>query len=185
MPSSPGTDGPLAVAELEPLIRAIPDFPRPGIRFRDATPLLADPAALRNAADLLAAAVERRGPIDLVVGAEARGFILGPALAMRLGAGFVPARRAGKLPAATEGVAYELEYGEAELPVHADAIEPGARVLVHDDLIATGGTAAAVAELVERRGGEIVSFAFLIELTGLGGRERLAAPTHSLLRFDE
>jgi adenine phosphoribosyltransferase len=183
MPSSPGIDEPLALAELERLVREIPDFPRPGIRFRDMTPLLADPAALRSAVDLLAAAVERAGPVDLVVGAEARGFILGPALAMRLGAGFVPARRAGKLPAATERVAYELEYGEAELHVHADAIRPGARVVIHDDLIATGGTASAVAELVTRRGGEIVAFAFLVELADLGGRAGLPAPTHSLLRL--
>jgi adenine phosphoribosyltransferase len=173
------------VGELAALIREIPDFPRPGIRFRDVTPLLADPAALRGAVELLGAEVEREGPVDLVVGAEARGFILGPALALRLGAGFVPARRAGKLPAATEGVAYELEYGEAELHVHADAIGPGARVVVHDDLIATGGTAAAVAELVERRGGQVVTFAFLVELTALGGRDELAAPTHSLLRFPD
>jgi len=183
MSSSPGTDGPLAVAELERLVREIPDFPRPGIRFRDVTPLLADPAALRSAVDLLAAEVEGAGPVDFVVGAEARGFILGPALAMRLGAGFVPARRAGKLPASTEGVAYELEYGAAELHVHADAIPAGARVIVHDDLIATGGTASAVAELVARRGGEIAAFAFLVELPDLGGRAALAAPTHSLLRF--
>lgn len=177
MPSGP--------EDLAALIREILDFPRPGILFRDATPLLADPAALRSAVEQLAAGVEAEGPIDLVVGAEARGFILGPALAMRLGAGFVPARRAGKLPAATEGVAYELEYGEAELHVHSDAIPSGARVLVHDDLIATGGTAAAVAELVERRGGEVVAFAFLIELTALGGRAELEAPVHALLRFGD
>jgi adenine phosphoribosyltransferase len=174
-----------AIDDLAALIREIPDFPRPGILFRDVTPLLADPAALRSAVDLLAAAVEPEGPIDLVVGAEARGFLLGPALAMRLGAGFVPARRAGKLPAATERVTYELEYGEAELHVHADAIPPGARVLVHDDLIATGGTAAAVAELVERRGGQVVAFAFLVELTALAGRDELSAPTYSLLRFPD
>lgn len=170
--------------DLAALIREIPGFPSPGILFRDMTPLLADPAALRSAVDLLAADLEGGGPVDFVVGAEARGFILGPALAMRLGAGFVPARRAGKLPAATDAVAYELEYGEAELHVHADAIPTGSRVLVHDDLIATGGTAAALADLVERRGGEVVAFAFLIELTDLGGRGELAAPVHALLRFD-
>jgi adenine phosphoribosyltransferase len=172
-----------AIDDLAALIREIPDFPRPGILFRDVTPLLADPAALPSAVDLLASEVEREGPVDLVVGAEARGFLLGPALAIRLGAGFVPARRAGKLPAATESVTYELEYGEAELHVHTEAIPPGARVLVHDDLIATGGTAAAVAELVERRGGKVVAFAFLVELTDLSGRDGLTAPTHSLLRF--
>jgi adenine phosphoribosyltransferase len=176
------TERSLDVGELSGLIREIHDFPRLGVIFRDATPLLADPAALRSAVDLLTAEVDAEGPIDLVAGAEARGFILGPALAMRLGAGFVPVRRAGKLPAATERVAYELEYGEAELHVHTDAIEPGARVLVHDDLIATGGTASAVAELVERRGGEVVAFAFLIELTALRGREALRAPCHSLLQ---
>ncbi len=172
-----------SIAELSGLIREIPDFPRPGIIFRDATPLFADREALRSAVELLAAKVEPQGPVDLVVGAEARGFILGPALAIRLGAGFVPARRPGKLPAATERVTYGLEYGEAELHVHADAISPGDRVLVHDDLIATGGTAAAVAELVERRGGRVVAFAFLIELTALHGRDRLRAPTHALLEF--
>jgi adenine phosphoribosyltransferase len=175
---------PRTIDDLKALIRGIPDFPRPGVLFYDATPLLADPAALRSAVDHLAAEVEPDGPIDFVVGAEARGFILGPALALRLGAGFVPARRAGKLPAATDRVAYELEYGEAELHLHADAIPAGARIVVHDDLIATGGTAAAVTELVERRGGNVVSFAFLIELTALGGRGALLAPTHSLLCFD-
>lgn len=176
---------PTGADDLAALIREIPDFPRPGVLFRDATPLLADPAALRSVVELLADGVAAEGPIDLVVGAEARGFILGPALAMRLGAGFVPARRAGKLPAETEGVAYELEYGEAELHVHSDAIPTGARVLVHDDLVATGGTAAAVAELVRRRGGEVVAFAFLIELTSLGGRAELTAPVHALLGFDD
>jgi adenine phosphoribosyltransferase len=175
----------LGIEQLRGLIRSIPDFPRPGIVFRDATPLFADPAALAGAVELLAAEVESAGPIDLVIGAEARGFILGPALAVRLGAGFVPARREGKLPAATERAAYELEYGSAELHVHIDAIGPGARVLVHDDLIATGGTAAAVGEIVERLGGEVVAFAFLIELTALRGRDRLAAPTHSLITFDD
>jgi adenine phosphoribosyltransferase len=174
---------PVSIDELAALIREIPDFPRPGVVFRDATPLLADPAALRSAVDLLAAEVEHEGPIDLVVGAEARGFILAPALALRLDAGFIPARRAGKLPAETEGATYELEYGEAELHVHADAIPPGARVLVHDDLIATGGTAYAVAELVTRRGGTVAAFAFLMELSALRGRGGLSAPVYSLLRF--
>jgi adenine phosphoribosyltransferase len=173
------------VGDLRSLIRSIPDFPRPGICFRDATPLFAEPAALAGAVELLAAEVEAGGPVDLVVGAEARGFILGPALAVRLGAGFVPARREGKLPAATAGAAYELEYGTAELHVHIDAIGPGARVLVHDDLIATGGTAGALGEIVERLGGEVVANAFLVELTALRGRDRLAAPTHSLVTFDD
>jgi adenine phosphoribosyltransferase len=171
------------IAALRGLIRSVPDFPRPGIVFRDATPLFADPAALRSAVELLAERLEAAGPVDVVFGAEARGFILGPALAMWLGAGFVPARRAGKLPAATERASYELEYGAAELHVHADAIAPGARVLVHDDLIATGGTAAALGEIVGKLGGEVVAYGFLIELTDLAGRERLGAPTHSLIDF--
>jgi adenine phosphoribosyltransferase len=173
------------VEELRGLIRSIPGFPREGIVFRDLTPLLAESAALAGVVDMLAAAVEAAGPVDLVVGAEARGFILGPALALRLGAGFVPARREGKLPASTERAAYELEYGTAEMHVHIDAIPPGARVLVHDDLIATGGTAAALGEIVQRLGGEVVAYAFVIELTALGGRDRLSATTHSLITFDD
>jgi adenine phosphoribosyltransferase len=171
------------IARLRERIRSVPDFPRPGIVFRDATPLFADPGALREAVELLAARLTGEGPVDFVFGAEARGFILGPALAMHLGAGFVPARRPGKLPAATERAAYELEYGAAELHVHTDAIVPGARVVVHDDLIATGGTAAALGEIVERLGGEVVAYGFLIELAGLAGRDRLGAPTHSLIDF--
>jgi adenine phosphoribosyltransferase len=173
------------IADLRALIRSIPDFPRPGICFRDATPLFADPAALRSAVDLLVERVEGEGPVDVVLGAEARGFILGPALAVRLGAGFVPARREGRLPAATEREAYVLEYGEAEMHVHVDAIAPGARVLVHDDLIATGGTAAALGAIVRRLGGEVVAHAFLIELLALRGRDRLTAPTHALIGFDD
>jgi adenine phosphoribosyltransferase len=169
--------------DLRSLIRSIPDFPQPGVVFRDATPLFADAQALRGAVDLLAERLAGEGPVDVVFGAEARGFILGPALAMRLGAGFVPARREGKLPAATERAEYELEYGAAELHVHSDAIAPGARVVVHDDLIATGGTAAALGEIVDRLGGEVVAYGFLIELTDLAGRERLSAPTHALIDF--
>jgi len=171
------------IATLRELIRSVPDFPRPGIVFRDATPLFADPAALRCAVDLLVERLAEEGPVDIVFGAEARGFILGPALAMRLGAGFVPARRQGKLPAATERATDPLEYGAAELHVHADAIAPGARVVVHDDLIATGGTAAALGEIVERLGGEVVAYGFLIELTALAGRTRLTAPIHALIDF--
>jgi adenine phosphoribosyltransferase len=173
------------VEQLRGLIRSIPDFPRPGIVFRDVTPLFADPAALAGAVELLAAEVESAGPVDLVVGAEARGFILGPALAVRLGAGFVPARREGKLPASTERATYKLEYGTAELHVHSDAIPPGARVLVHDDLIATGGTAGALGEIIGSLGGEVVANAFLVELTALAGRDRLGAPTYSLITFDD
>ena len=169
--------------ELRGLIRSFPDFPRPGIVFRDLTPLFADPVGLRSAIELLAERLAEEGPVDFVFGAEARGFILGPALAMALGAGFVPARRQGKLPAATERAAYELEYGPAELHVHTDAITPGARVVVHDDLIATGGTAAALGEVVGRLGGEVVAYSFLVELTDLAGRSRLDAPTHTLIDF--
>jgi adenine phosphoribosyltransferase len=170
-------------AELRALIRSVPDFPRAGVVFRDATPLFADPAALRASVEMLAERLAGEGPVDVVFGAEARGFILGPALAMALGAGFVPARRQGKLPAATERAAYELEYGAAELHVHTDAIAPGARVVVHDDLIATGGTAAALGEIVARLRGEVVAYAFLIELSELAGRARLGAPTHALIDF--
>jgi adenine phosphoribosyltransferase len=179
-----GGDAPTA-GELKAMIREIPDFPRPGIVFRDATPLLADAGALAAAVELLTTQLEDCGPVDLVVGAEARGFILGPALARRLGAGFAPARRPGKLPSGTESVDYQLEYGVDALQMHSDAIEAGARVVVHDDLIATGGTAAAIAGLVEKLGGEVVAFSFLIELGSLGGRERLGAPVHSVIVFED
>lgn len=170
--------------DLRGWIRDIPDFPRPGIVFRDITPLLVDPEALRFAVDELTSRV-RDWDIDLVVAAEARGFILGGALAMKLGAGFVPARRPGKLPYDSIQVAYELEYGVDELEVHRDALAAGARVLVHDDLVATGGTASAVAEAITKLGGEVVGFAFLVELTFLGGREALAPlEVESLVRYD-
>lgn len=172
-------------AQLERLVRAVPGFPREGICFRDVTPLFADPAALRRAVELLAEPLRDDLPIDVVVGAEARGFVLGSALALALGAGFVPARRPGKLPRETESVSYQLEYGLDALDVHADAIAPGARVVVHDDLIATGGTAAAIGELVAKLGGEVVAYSFLVELTALNGRRRLTAPVHSLIRFED
>lgn len=170
--------------DLRSWIRDIPNFPRPGIVFRDITPLLVDPNALGFAVDELAERV-RALDVDLVVAAEARGFILGGALAMRLGAGFVPARRPGKLPYDSIQVAYELEYGVDELEVHSDALAEGARVLVHDDLVATGGTASAVSEAVSRLGGEVVGFAFLVELSFLGGRDALApAPVEALVHYD-
>lgn len=172
-------------ADLQRLVRPVPDFPREGICFRDVTPLFADPAALRRAVELLAGQLEEAGSVAMVVGAEARGFVLGSALAVALGAGFVPARRPGKLPRETESVAYQLEYGLDALDVHADAIAPGARVVVHDDLIATGGTAAAIGELVAKLGGEVVAYSFLVELTALNGRRRLTAPVHSLIHFDD
>ena len=159
--------------DLRALVREIPDFPRPGILFRDITPLLLDPAGLSAAIAGLAASVGD-GPIDYVVAAEARGFILGAALAHELGAGFVPARKPGKLPADTVSAEYALEYGLDALEVHADALADGARVLVHDDLLATGGTARALCELVSELGGDVVGCSFLIELAALGGRAKLA-----------
>ena len=165
-------------------MRDIPDFPRPGIVFRDITPLLLDPRALDGAVARLVRFAEPL-EIDLVVAAEARGFILGGALARALGAGFVPARKPGKLPHDTVSAEYALEYGEAALEMHSDPTQHGRRVLVHDDLLATGGTARALCELVERLGGEVVGCGFLIELSFLAGRERLAPyPAHALLSYE-
>jgi adenine phosphoribosyltransferase len=170
---------------LRAFIRDIPDFPEPGIEFKDITPLLLDPRALDDAVDGLSRLAEPLG-VDFVVAPEARGFILGGALARQIGAGFVPARRPGKLPHETVSTEYKLEYGINALEVHADAIAGGARVLVHDDLLATGGTAAALCELVEGFGAEVVACSFLIELRFLGGRERLAPrPVTSLIGFDD
>ncbi|MBV9003462.1 MAG: adenine phosphoribosyltransferase [Solirubrobacterales bacterium] len=167
------------------LVRDVPDFPRPGIIFKDITPLLLDPAGLEEAVSGLAAFANPLG-VDLVVAAEARGFILGGALARQLGAGFVPARKPGKLPSRTAEVAYELEYGIDALQIDADAVAGGARVLLHDDLLATGGTARAVCDLVAGLGGEIVACSFLIELSFLGGRARLAPHTvHALIDYTE
>jgi adenine phosphoribosyltransferase len=162
-----------AVVDLKDHVVDIPDHPQPGVTFRDITPVLADPDALGAAVDRLAAAA-RELRVDRVIGAEARGFLLGPALARELGAGFVLARKPGKLPRETVAVSYELEYGTDELHVHADAFPPGTRVLVHDDLLATGGTARALCELVGRLGGEVVGCSFLAELAFLGGRDALA-----------
>jgi len=171
-------------AALRALIRDIPDFPSPGIVFKDLTPLLADAAALREAVGALAE-LARPLEVDCVVAAEARGFLLGPALALELGAGFVLARKPGKLPHETVAVEYELEYGASRLEVHSDAIAADARVLVHDDLLATGGTAGALCELVETLGGTVAGCSFLIELSFLGGRERLAGrDVHALLAYD-
>ena len=170
--------------QLRQLIRDIPDFPQPGIVFKDITPLLADPAALAFAVQELAV-YARPLEVDCVIAAEARGFLLGPAIALALGAGFVLARKPGKLPHETVSAEYVLEYGLGELELHTDAIGPGARVLVHDDLLATGGTARALCDLVERLGGEVVGCGFLVELTFLNGRERLAPHhAHALLAYD-
>ena len=169
---------------LRRLIREIPDFPKAGIGFKDVTPLMADAGALRESVRLLAD-YARPLQVDCVVAAEARGFLLGPALALELGAGFVLARRPGKLPHETVSAAYALEYGEGTLEMHTDAARHGSRVLVHDDLLATGGTARALCDLVERVGGEVVGCSFLIELAFLGGRERLAPhPAHALLTYE-
>jgi adenine phosphoribosyltransferase len=159
--------------DLAARIRAIPDFPKPGILFRDIMPLLQDPQTLRAAVDRMAEwSVGRH--VDVVLGAESRGFILGSALAYALNAGFVCARKPGKLPYTTVSESYELEYGSDALEVHADAITPGMNVLVHDDLLATGGTAAAKLRLVQKMGGNVVGAAFLIELADLHGRDKLA-----------
>lgn len=171
--------------DLRAFVRDIPDFPSPGIIFRDITPLLLDPGALDAAVAGLADRVTP-GDVDLIVAAEARGFILGAALARELGAGFVPARKPGKLPGQTVSAEYTLEYGIDALEVHADALAHGARVLIHDDLLATGGTAGALCEIIADLGAQIVGCAFLVELTFLGGRDRLAPnEVYSLIQYDE
>ena len=173
-----------AAATLRLLVRDIPDFPRPGIVFKDITPVLASPEGLDAAVGSLAD-YARDLDVDVVIGAEARGFLLGPALARELGAGFVLARKPGKLPHETVRAEYLLEYGSDALEVHSDAVAEGSRVLVHDDLLATGGTAKALCELVELLDGRVVGCAFLIELGFLPGRERLAGyDVHALLRYD-
>ena len=164
-------------------VRDIPDFPTPGILFRDITPLLLDAEAL-DAAVARLARYGRPLDVDLVVAAEARGFMLGGALARALGAGFVPARKRGKLPSETVRAEYALEYGVDALEMHSDALAGGARVLIHDDLLATGGTAAALADLVQQLGAEVVGCAFLVELVELGGRARLAPhDVHALITY--
>jgi adenine phosphoribosyltransferase len=174
----------VSAVDLRALIREIPDFPKAGILFKDITPLLLEPAALDLAVGELAAFAQPL-EVDLVIAAEARGFILGAALARELGAGFVPARKPGRLPSETVSVEYILEYGVDALEVHADALSHGARVLVHDDLLATGGTARGVCDLAAGLGAEIVGCAFLIELGFLHGRARLDPyPVHAVLEYD-
>jgi len=168
---------------LSEYIRDVPDFPLAGILFRDITPLLRDPAALKAAIEGM---VEpwRGVKVDLVAAMEARGFMFGGAMAMLLGAGFVPVRKEGKLPRKTVSVGYVLEYRDDVLHVHADAVEPGQRVLVVDDVIATGGTAGAVVKLIEQLGGEVVGAQFLVELSELAGRDLLKDyPVHSLITY--
>jgi adenine phosphoribosyltransferase len=172
------------MGDLSELIRDIPDFPQPGIVFKDATPLFANGTALERAIGALSEHAEGCRP-DFVVAPEARGFILGAAVAARCGAGFIPVRKPGKLPYDTASVSYELEYGIDELHMHVDALTPGARVLLHDDLIATGGTMAAIEDLVEEAGAEVVGISFLMELAFLDGRARLRSPEiFSLIRFE-
>lgn len=161
-------------------IRSVPDFPVPGILFRDITPLLADPAALAEAVRQMTEPWRGAG-IDLVAAMEARGFMFGAAMAIELGAGFVPVRKAGKLPRERIAADYVLEYGTATLELHADSVLPGQRVLVVDDVLATGGTLGAAISLVERLGGVVVAVSVVVELAGLGGRERIAPHTvHAL-----
>ena len=160
------------MTDLRALVREVQDFPTPGVSFKDVTPILADPAALKQAVGELAAWVAERDA-DLVLGAEARGFWIGSAIALAAGIGFVPARRPGKLPPETVSASYVLEYGENALELHPELIRPGARVVIHDDVLATGGTVEAIRGLVEQLGGVVVGACFLIELTFLGGRERL------------
>jgi adenine phosphoribosyltransferase len=168
--------------QLESLIRAIPDFPIPGIMFRDITPLLGDPAGFKAAIDLFVDRFAGQG-VEHVVAIEARGYMLGAPLAYRLGAGFVPVRKPGKLPAATYREEYELEYGTNSLEIHADAVGKGAKTLIVDDLLATGGTAGATARLLERLGADILGFAFLVELSFLSGRTSLEAMGHEVTAF--
>ena len=167
---------------LKAAIRDVPDFPKKGIVFKDITTLLRDPVAFRKAMDLFALLCSETGA-NKVVAVESRGFILGGVLAERLGAGFVPVRKLGKLPAATLKVTYDLEYGSDSLEIHADALAKGDRALLVDDVIATGGTARAAGELVERLGASVAAHAFLVELTFLKGRSALEGPIYSLIRY--
>jgi adenine phosphoribosyltransferase len=173
----------MAVDTLKAQIRDVPDFPEPGIVFKDIMPLLGDPGCLHEVTDLIAEWTEPRKP-DVILGAEARGFILGATVAYKLGCGFVAARRPGKLPWKTVSATYALEYGENSLELHADAITSGQRVLVHDDVLATGGTARAICDLAEQLGGQIVGVAFVIELDFLEGRKQLEGrDVHSLIHY--
>src|SRR5438132_6568717 len=166
------SDLPVTPAVLQRAIRNVPDFPQPGIQFKDITPVLADARLFRGCIDLLTANY-KPGSVDAVVGIDARGFIFAAAAAVKLQAGFVPVRKKGKLPFQTHEQQYDLEYGTATVAVHVDALKPGSRVLLIDDLLATGGTAAAAAALVQKLGARILEISFLIELKFLNGREKL------------
>lgn len=171
------------VAEITRAIRNVPDFPTPGIQFKDITPVLADARLFSGAVDLMTEGFAP-GSVDAVVGIDARGFIFAAAAAKKLNAGFVPVRKKGKLPYQTIEQAYSLEYGQATVAMHTDALKPGARVLLLDDLLATGGTSAAAAALVQKLGGHILQAGFLIELTFLNGREKLGGlPVRSLITY--
>ena len=173
----------MAVVDLSTKVREVPDWPQPGVGFKDVSPLLSDPQALAQAIEELGTWTREQRP-DLVLGAEARGFILGAAIAKEVGCGFVPARRPGKLPPETIGTTYALEYGKNSLELNAASIAHGTRVVVHDDVLATGGTVEAIAGLVEQLGGQVVGVCFVIELTFLGGRERLSRyPLYSLISY--
>ena len=170
------------IALVEGFIREVPDFPKPGILFKDITPLLADAQGFHACVTLMRESVADLSP-DTIVGVEARGFLFGVALATQLSLGFVPVRKPGKLPAETLSVSYELEYGSDSLEIHRDALRPGARVVIVDDLLATGGTAAATAELVRKAGGQVVGFAVVIDLAFLGGAAKLDAPVRAILTY--
>lgn len=171
--------------DLQNSIRNIPDFPKPGILFRDITTLLQDKQAFKHAVDTLTEKFKHK-KIDVVVAVEARGFILGGAIAHKLGVGFIPVRKKGKLPWKTDSVTYDLEYGTDTLEIHKDALKPGLRVLIVDDLLATGGTVKAVTELVELQGAKIAGIAFVIELVDLNGRSKLSKyPVVSLVEFED
>jgi len=167
---------------LKSAVRDIPDFPIPGILFKDISPILSDPALLQHSIDLLVDIVADHS-IDKVVGIDARGFIFGAPAALALDAGFVPVRKKGKLPYQTFEESYSLEYGENTLQIHQDAIQPGERVLIIDDLLATGGTAAATVKLVKKLGAEVINVAFLIELDTLEGRAKIDAPVTSIIHY--
>ena len=168
---------------LKSLIREVPDFPKPGINFYDITTLLKHPDGLRGTVDALCAEFSGE-QVDAVVGIEARGFIFAPAMAYHLGAGFVPARKPGKLPSQCASVSYDLEYGQDALQIHSDAVGAGHRVIIADDLLATGGTAKAVVDLVEKLGGQVVGLAFVVELEFLPGRQKLAGyDVRSLIKY--